>query len=132
MSRSRFWGPRQVDLHLRILWCGYALTRLRRMCRQTKKLFGILYGGHTGTSMRRQERQRGLFGYRVRKKYARDSTLTIFQTGSKRVFGKASMGPKSRSAKRRSRAFGFDLVAVRSEIMVLRWCSPYYQTPSRR
>jgi hypothetical protein len=28
------------------------------------------------------------------------------------------MGPKSRSAKRRSRAFGLDLVAVRSEIVV--------------
>jgi hypothetical protein len=40
------------------------------------------------------------------------------------------MGPKIRSAERRSRAFGLDLVAVRSEIVVSKWCSPYYQTRS--
>jgi hypothetical protein len=41
------------------------------------------------------------------------------------------MGPKNRSAERRSRAFGLDLGAVGSEIVVLKRCSPYYQTPSR-
>jgi hypothetical protein len=41
------------------------------------------------------------------------------------------MGQKSPSAERRSRAFGLDLVAVSSEIVVLMWCSPYYQTRSR-
>src|SRR5215211_2142942 len=40
-------------------------------------------------------------------------------------------GPESRSAKRRSRAFGLNLMAVRSEIVVLKRCSPYYQTHSR-
>jgi hypothetical protein len=42
------------------------------------------------------------------------------------------MDPKSRSAERRSRVFGLDLVAVRSEIVVLKWCSPYYQTRSKK
>src|SRR5215212_12205769 len=41
------------------------------------------------------------------------------------------MGPKSRSAERRSRACGLDLVAIRSEIVALKGCLPYYQTPSR-
>jgi hypothetical protein len=41
------------------------------------------------------------------------------------------MSPERRSAKRRSRTFGLDLVAVRSEIVVSKWCSFYYQTPSR-
>jgi hypothetical protein len=40
------------------------------------------------------------------------------------------MSPKSRSAKRRSRAFGLNLVAVGSEMVVLKWCSPYYKTLS--
>jgi hypothetical protein len=35
------------------------------------------------------------------------------------------MGPKRCSAKRRSRAFRLDLVAVRSENVVSKWCSPY-------
>jgi hypothetical protein len=42
------------------------------------------------------------------------------------------MSPKSRSAEHRSSALGLDLVAVRSEIVVLKWCSPYYQTPSKK
>jgi hypothetical protein len=42
------------------------------------------------------------------------------------------MSPKSRAAKRRSRAFSLDLVTVRSEIVMLKWCSPYYQTRSSR
>jgi hypothetical protein len=41
------------------------------------------------------------------------------------------MGPKRRSAKRWSRAFDLDLVAVRSEIVVSKWCSFYYQTLSK-
>src|SRR5215212_2694085 len=41
------------------------------------------------------------------------------------------MSPKRRSAKRRSSALGLELVAVRSEIVVSKWCSPYYQTLSR-
>jgi hypothetical protein len=40
------------------------------------------------------------------------------------------MGPKCRSAKRRNKTLGLDLVAVSSEIVVLKWCSPYYQTLS--
>src|SRR5215217_2912342 len=40
------------------------------------------------------------------------------------------MGPKSRSAERRSRACGLDLAAIRSEIVALKGCLPYYQTPS--
>jgi hypothetical protein len=42
------------------------------------------------------------------------------------------MGPKSRSAERRSRACGLDLVAIRSEIVALKGCLPYYQTPSKK
>jgi hypothetical protein len=41
------------------------------------------------------------------------------------------MGLKSRSAQRRSRTFGLDLVAIHSEIVVLKWCSPYYKTRSK-
>src|SRR5215213_422942 len=40
--------------------------------------------------------------------------------------------PKSRSAEHRSSALDLDLVAVRSEVVVSKWCSPYYQTLSRR
>src|SRR5215213_10222544 len=41
------------------------------------------------------------------------------------------MSPKSRSADHRSSALGLELVAVRSEIVVSKWCSPYYQTLSK-
>jgi hypothetical protein len=41
------------------------------------------------------------------------------------------MGPKSRPAERRGRALGLNLAAIRSEMVVLKWCSPYYQTRSK-
>ena len=41
------------------------------------------------------------------------------------------MNPKRRSAERRNRAFGLNLVAACSEIVVLKWCSPYFQTSSK-
>ena len=54
-----------------------------------------------------------------------------FQTVSKREFCKAQTGPKSRSTRRRSKAFGFDVAADCSKVVVLRWRSTYYQTPSK-
>jgi hypothetical protein len=40
------------------------------------------------------------------------------------------MCPKFRSAKHRNSAFDLNLVVVRSEVVVLKWCPPYSQTPS--
>ena len=47
------------------------------------------------------------------------------------LFGVARLSQLVLPAMRRSRTFGLDLVAVGSEIVVLKWCSPYYQTRSR-
>jgi hypothetical protein len=41
------------------------------------------------------------------------------------------MGPIRRSAKRQSSAFGLNLVADCGGIVVLKWCSPYYQLALR-
>src|SRR5829696_2758438 len=55
----------------------------------------------------------------------------LYQTVSKREFCRVQTGPKSRSARRRSKAFGLDVAADCSRVAVLRWRSTYYQTPSR-
>jgi hypothetical protein len=46
--------------------------------------------------------------------------MRVYSWWSEREFGKALMSPKSRSAKRRNRALGLNLVAVSSEIVVLK------------